>query len=311
MSNFFARVKSTPMTRNELLRSVAEVQRFSRETLAYLDYNITYKPRMDGIAEPVKTVANVVGAFVQDILVAQQLKAAGVPFWFIHPVSDVGQVQVDALTSPLLPHGTLVFEDAKPKQPVIFKGPATSLQRFNEMRVASRIAMHSSDVFSLAETPGDAENYMFRPSASSSVQRNVRVAPAPAPCKSPLTILRLVLNLLRQTKHQGFLRHSATTSLPTFLHSLSMAARLPTYGPPGSTHCHLLTVRCSPSHYHPIVDTSYLTPTRSLTQQNITFGTPSSTAISNFVQLLCRGLVSQALQYQSPFPNLVAFGAKF
>ncbi|KAH6874856.1 hypothetical protein BKA70DRAFT_1479854 [Coprinopsis sp. MPI-PUGE-AT-0042] len=165
MWNFLTRVKDFPMTRNELLRSVAESQRYARETLAYIDYYVDFKPRMDGIAKPATTVAKVVGAFVQDALVAQQLQAAGIPFWFVHPVSD----------------HTLVFKDAKPKMPIIFKGPATSLRRIIEMRVGSRIATHCSDVFSLAETPADAENFIYRPTASSSVQRNLHVAPAPRP----------------------------------------------------------------------------------------------------------------------------------
>jgi hypothetical protein len=181
MSNFLTRVKDIPMTRNELLRSVAEVQRFALETLAYIDYHVIYQPHLTGLAEPTTAVAKVVGAFVQDALIAQQFLVAGIPFWFIHPVSEVGHVCVDSLVTPRSPHH-LIFRDAKPKQPVIFKGPATSLRRVDEMRMASRIAMHSSDVFSLAETPADAENHIFRPSASGSVQRNVRVAAVTQPC---------------------------------------------------------------------------------------------------------------------------------
>ncbi|KAH6910250.1 hypothetical protein BKA70DRAFT_1466666 [Coprinopsis sp. MPI-PUGE-AT-0042] len=155
MWNFLTRVKDFPMTRNELLRSVAESQRYARETLAYIDY--------------------------YDALVAQQLQAAGIPFWFVHPVSDVGHVRVGALVALRHPQHTLVFKDAKPKMPIIFKGPATSLRRIIEMQVGSRIATHCSDVFSLAETPADAENFIYRPTASSSVQRNLCVAPAPRP----------------------------------------------------------------------------------------------------------------------------------
>ncbi|KAH6916340.1 hypothetical protein BKA70DRAFT_1092947 [Coprinopsis sp. MPI-PUGE-AT-0042] len=166
MWNFMTRVKDLPMTRNELLRSVAETQRYARETMAYIDYYVDVKPRIDGLAQRPTAVANVVGAFVQDPLIAQELQAAGIPFWFIHPVSDVGHVRVKELRKPRLPQPTLVFDDAKPKMPIIFKGPATSLRRITEMRIGSRIATHCSDVFSLAETPADAENYMYRPSAS-------------------------------------------------------------------------------------------------------------------------------------------------
>ncbi|KAH6891667.1 hypothetical protein BKA70DRAFT_1441305 [Coprinopsis sp. MPI-PUGE-AT-0042] len=176
MWNFLTRVKDIPMNRNELLRSVAESQRYARETMAYIDYYVDFKPRIDGMGQRATTVANVVGAFVQDPLVAQELQAAGIPFWFVHPVSDVGHVRVKALATLRLPQPTLVFNDARPKMPIIFKGPATSLRRITEMRVGSRIAMHCSDVFSLAETPADAENFMYCPTASSSVQRNVRVA---------------------------------------------------------------------------------------------------------------------------------------
>ncbi|KAH6902229.1 hypothetical protein BKA70DRAFT_1435388 [Coprinopsis sp. MPI-PUGE-AT-0042] len=176
MSNFLTRIKDFPMTRNELLRSVAELQRYARETMAYIDYYVEVKPCINGIAKRATTVANVIGAFVQDALIAQELQAAGIPFWFVHPVSDVGHVRVEALATLRLPQPTLVFKDAKPKMPIIFKGPATSLRRINEMRIGSRIAMHCGDVFTLAETPADAENFIYRPSASSSVQRNTCVA---------------------------------------------------------------------------------------------------------------------------------------
>jgi hypothetical protein len=65
---------------------IRDVQRIWLEITAMLDYMEIFKPKMDGLLgnRPPAQAAETIGAFTNDLRVAQDLFLAGLPYWLIH-----------------------------------------------------------------------------------------------------------------------------------------------------------------------------------------------------------------------------------
>jgi hypothetical protein len=181
LNHFLTRIDRLPMKAHEFLRCISEVQRFYRELVGSLDYLTVFLPRMDGPSQAEVQVANVMGAFVNDPLIAQELVKAGIPVYFIHPESDARRVRVDAVVAPITPlEEGIVFEDTTPKSPVIFQGRASHPRRCDEIKVASRISLHSPDMFAWAHS--DPENPPPLESSRATASQARSSFPRPQPC---------------------------------------------------------------------------------------------------------------------------------
>ncbi|TFK27634.1 hypothetical protein FA15DRAFT_701834 [Coprinopsis marcescibilis] len=151
--NFWERITTLPMTKNELLRCFAELQRFYRELTGMLDFLRIYRPRMNGLTAPATSTADRLGAFTFDPNIVQEFASAGLPVWFIRPIKDLYHVRIEEVVQLQSPQGLLEFKPSKPRFPTIFRGKATNPRRTDEIRVASRIALHCSDVFAESDSP--------------------------------------------------------------------------------------------------------------------------------------------------------------
>ncbi|KAH6913738.1 hypothetical protein BKA70DRAFT_1420531 [Coprinopsis sp. MPI-PUGE-AT-0042] len=174
LSDLLDRLTNLPMNENELVRCFAELQRCYLELTAYLDYMLTYKPRMDGIAAPARHLEDTYGTFTMDPLVVQNFVNAGLPVWFIHKIA------------PLIAPDSLNFSDSHPKFPTIFKGAVTDPRKIEEMRVASRIILHCADVFSWTPAPERSA----APTAGTSASAILRSRPSPV-VNSPYRVQKL------------------------------------------------------------------------------------------------------------------------
>ncbi|KAH6901087.1 hypothetical protein BKA70DRAFT_1436977 [Coprinopsis sp. MPI-PUGE-AT-0042] len=189
MSKFLAdlldRLTNLPMNENELVRCFAELQRCYLELTAYLNYMLTYKPRMDGIAAPARHLEDTYGTFTMDPLVVQNFVNAGLPVWFIRPTEKLPNTRIDKVV-PLVVPDSLEFNDAHPKFPTIFRGAATDPRKIEEMRVASRIILHCADVFSWTPAPERSA----APTTGTSASAVLRSRPSPV-TNSPYRVQKL------------------------------------------------------------------------------------------------------------------------
>jgi hypothetical protein len=119
MNDLHTRIVTLPMSKTELVRCFTELQRCYLELTAYLDYMTIYEPRMDGSRPPATRVEDTYGTFTSDPLVVQNFVTAGLPVWFIRPISRLPDTRIDNITPLLLPT-SLKFDDATPKFPTVF-----------------------------------------------------------------------------------------------------------------------------------------------------------------------------------------------
>ncbi|KAH6890257.1 hypothetical protein BKA70DRAFT_1442104 [Coprinopsis sp. MPI-PUGE-AT-0042] len=233
LSDLLDRLTNLPMNKNELVRCFAELQRCYLELTAYLDYMLTYKPRMDGIAAPARHLEDTYGTFTMDPLVVQNFVNAGLPVWFIRPTKKLPDTRIDKI-APLIAPDSLNFSDSHPKFPTIFKGAVTDPRKIEEMRVASRIILHCADVFSWTPAP---ERSAAAPTAGTSASAILRSRPSPV-VNSPYRVQKL--GEQQRKSLQGRLCTVPTTSpampsvpapwltAPQSLQSTSLPFELPT-----------------------------------------------------------------------------------
>ena len=148
LDNVFSRIGSLHMTFTQMAFQVTEFQRCYLETRGLLDYLEVYKPRMNGGLKAATSVAGCVGAITSSPSVVQGFFAAGLPVWFIRP-----------LTPGPFPHNVLnvvpIFEPAEfvcvdnavPPYPAIYNGPLTNVEKHNALHRFSRKWLVFKDPF--------------------------------------------------------------------------------------------------------------------------------------------------------------------
>jgi hypothetical protein len=115
-----------------------------------------YKPRMDGFAPPGDGVADTIGTFMTSIRVAQDMFLAGLPCWLIRSSSTFGDEKIFRIAGIFHPKDYVVLEPHKFNYPVIFKGPATSQEKYRAIEHFARNFLCTRDPFAMSCTSSAA-----------------------------------------------------------------------------------------------------------------------------------------------------------
>ncbi|KAF6752518.1 hypothetical protein DFP72DRAFT_815292, partial [Ephemerocybe angulata] len=163
INNFWVRLISLPMSKLELRRCFRELQRFILELEALLDWETVYRRRIEGLDPPAeKADESRLGYYTRDPLIVSEMVKAGLPVWAIHSPELLVKTRVDSLCPLTKPE--LVLDDPRQKFPTIFKGRSNDPNRLQAIHTASRIILHTADVFSWVPTqsridgPGGSNN---------------------------------------------------------------------------------------------------------------------------------------------------------
>ena len=114
---------------------VRDLQRVWLHVWAVLNYMEIYKPRVDTVAVPGDSVADTIGTFTSSIHVAQDMFVAGLPCWLIGPSSTFGDQKIFSIVEIFPPKDYVVLEPHKYNYLVIFKGPATNLDKYHAIEL--------------------------------------------------------------------------------------------------------------------------------------------------------------------------------
>jgi hypothetical protein len=146
---------------------IRDLQRVWLHVWAVLDYMEIYKPRMDGHAPPRGGyVANTIGTFTISIRVAQDMFLAGLPCWLIRQASTFEDQKIFSIGEIFHPKDYIVLEPHKFNYPVIFKGPATDIEKYRLIETFARNFLCSQDPFAMSCTPSSMAG-ASQPSTSS------------------------------------------------------------------------------------------------------------------------------------------------
>ena len=115
------RLRVITMGYHGAMKGLRLVQRLWLELHALMDYVQTYLPSMEGRAPPATEVAKVIGCFVHEAHVAEQLFSAGIPYWLIREVRKFNLENILALDVVVPPHYVLVLDEAQ-SAPRIYEG---------------------------------------------------------------------------------------------------------------------------------------------------------------------------------------------
>jgi hypothetical protein len=144
---------SVQMSLRHIQFVVRDLQRVWLHVWAILDYMEIYKPRIDGSAPPSGGVADTVGTFTSSIRVAQDMFLAGLPCWLIRPSNTFVDQKIFSIAEIFHPKDYIVLESHKFNYPVIFKGPATDLEKYHAIEIFARNFLSSRDPFAISSTP--------------------------------------------------------------------------------------------------------------------------------------------------------------
>ena len=145
---------------------VRDLQRVWLHVWAILDYMEIYKPRMDGHTPPGDGVADTIGTFTMSIRVAQDMFLAGLPCWLIRPSNTFGDQKIFSIREIFHPKDYVILEPHKFNYPVIFKGPATALEKYRAIEIFACNFLCSQDPFAKSCTPSSLAG-ASQPSTSS------------------------------------------------------------------------------------------------------------------------------------------------
>ena len=161
-----AQLHSVQMSFRHIQFVVRDLQRVWLDVWAILDYMEIYKPRMDGVALPGLGVADTIGCFTINIRVAQDMFLAGLPCWLIRQSDTFNDEKIFAIGEIVHPKDYIVLEPHKFNYPIIFKGPATNLEKYRLMETFARNFLCSRDPFAMSCTPSSLAE-VSQPSTSS------------------------------------------------------------------------------------------------------------------------------------------------
>jgi hypothetical protein len=160
-------LRSVPMSFRHMEFVARDLQRIWLHVWAILDYMEIYKPRMDGHALPADGVADTIGTFTTSIRVAQDMFLAGLPCWLIRASNTFGDEKIFAIGEVFHPKDYFIMEHHTFNYPVIFKGPATDLEKYRAIETFARNFLCSRDPFAMSCTPSSLAG-ASQPSTSSS-----------------------------------------------------------------------------------------------------------------------------------------------
>ena len=132
---------------------VWDLQRIWLHIWAILDYMQIYKPHIDGLAPADKGVANTIGTFMTSICIAQDMFLAGLPFWLIRSLDTFAEEKIFQIDPILHPKDHIVLDPHQFAYPIIFQGPATSLEKYHSIEVFACNFLCLQDHFVISATP--------------------------------------------------------------------------------------------------------------------------------------------------------------
>ena len=154
--------------------SMRDVQRMWLELTALLDYMQIYKPRMDGYAPSASGVANTIGVFTCDLRVAQDFVTAGLPCWLIRPASDFTNQIIQKIVKPERAQGIVSLTTHQFSYPVLFTGPASSLEKYHRIYEYTRNFLRAPDPFNTS---------IVSPSVNASANTSLVASPFTQACQ--------------------------------------------------------------------------------------------------------------------------------
>ncbi|KAF7360831.1 hypothetical protein MSAN_01112400 [Mycena sanguinolenta] len=109
----FDRLQTLPCTFTQLVVSVAALQRSFLEADALIRYMLEFKPRMvQASTDTPPRVEHCVGVFTIDPAIAQQFRAAGLPYWLLRPTWTFTMENILEVVEPQRPEHRLKLEAA-------------------------------------------------------------------------------------------------------------------------------------------------------------------------------------------------------
>ncbi|KAJ7328260.1 hypothetical protein DFH08DRAFT_709600 [Mycena albidolilacea] len=152
-------LQTLPMTYPKMLFALTSLQRGFLELDALYNYMTIYKTRMNDYMAPTAAgtaVAQFVGAFTSVPTVAQQLWAAGVPFWFLRPYEVFDTENILAIVPLVEPWDTLALPDpvahGEGAPPTLYSGNSTR-DKISAIHRATRQTPWYHDPFETSFTP--------------------------------------------------------------------------------------------------------------------------------------------------------------
>ncbi|KAJ7745103.1 hypothetical protein B0H16DRAFT_1558840 [Mycena metata] len=148
-------LQTLPTTFPKMLFALTSLQREVLELDALYEYLTVYKPRMTTYSTAsIPAVAEFVGAFTTVPGVAQQLWAAGVPFWFLRPIEVFDRENILKVVPLLEP--SLGLPDANAHgagaPPVLYSGNST-IEKIGAIHAAALYTPWYQDPFETAAAP--------------------------------------------------------------------------------------------------------------------------------------------------------------
>ena len=132
---------------------ILDLQRVWLHVWAILDYMQIYKSHINGLAPPDKGVANMIGTFMTSICVAQDMFFTGLPFWLIRLSDTFAKDKIFQIHPILHPKEHIILDPHWFVYPVIFQGPAASLEKYHSIKVFAHNFLCSQDPFAISATP--------------------------------------------------------------------------------------------------------------------------------------------------------------
>jgi hypothetical protein len=108
---------------------------------------------MDGHAPSASEVRNTIGVFTHDLRVAQDLFTAGLPYWAICPALTFTNQIIHKVIALDPPEHALSFSAHSFKYPILFSGPASSLQKYHVIYQYTKNFLHAPDPFNTSSKP--------------------------------------------------------------------------------------------------------------------------------------------------------------
>ncbi|KAF8326720.1 hypothetical protein F5887DRAFT_1084334 [Amanita rubescens] len=116
------RLRAVAMSYREAVMSLRLTQRLWLELHALMDYVHTYLPFMEGRVPRAAQVAPVIGCFVRQAHVAEQLFAAGIPYWLVREVQTFDRENILMLDAVIPPEHLVQLDEFSPHTHCIYQG---------------------------------------------------------------------------------------------------------------------------------------------------------------------------------------------
>lgn len=141
------RLRRLPMNEEMTRFSITEYQRYALEAIGALDYLQVYLPRINGDTPPATDTAETIGVFVTNDRLAQEFLQAGIPYWWIRPLSDLPAARIDSVVDLRSPSGTICTEPISLPSVAIFSGSADDPKKYDAIYSFSRSWFCVSDPY--------------------------------------------------------------------------------------------------------------------------------------------------------------------